>query len=225
MKWQIECIFCNNYAYRLKDGRVKCSVCHRKISIVKINKTITLMQTFINNENALHVSKRLNLSYVSVKKFYDEFRYISAKVCEDEYEINRKDACEYEEYFYLENSKKEKKEAIFDAHNFLTFDYDGHIYTLLMPSLQKYKNQFLDDNVKESHIAEFNKFKRISRIIKVSSIHNNIVKFWNYFEKEILKYKGISNDNFALYLKEIEFKYNHTKNDAIDILIQEYFDE
>ena len=225
MQWQTKCIFCNNYTYRLNDGRVKCSVCQKKISLMKINKIITLIQTFIDNENALHVSKRLHLSYVSVKKFYDEFRYITAQICENEYEIFRKDNCEYEEYFYLENSKKEKKEAIFDAHNFLTFDYNRHIYTLLMPSLQKYKNQFLHDNIQDSYIEEFNKFKRISRIIKVSSIHNNIVKFWNYFEKEILKYKGVSDKNFALYLKEMEFKYNHSSNDAIEILIKEYFNE
>ena len=184
-----------------------------------------LIQTFIDDESALSTSKRLSISYVSVKKHYDTFRYIASQVCEKEYENLRTKTCEYEEYFYLENAKKERKEAIFDAHNFLTFDYCGHIYTLLMPSLHKYKQQMLSDNISDSYIHEFTKFKRISRIIKASSIHNNMVNFWDYFEENIVKYKGISNEHFILYLKEMEFKYNHSKNEAIDILIREYFHE
>jgi hypothetical protein len=182
-----------------------------------------LIQSFINDESALSVSKRLNISYSSVWNYYEKFRQISAVVCEKEYEKIRDNTCEYEEYFYLEKSKKSKKEAVFDAHNFLTFDYSGHIYTILMPSLHKYKQEFLEDKLEDTYINEFNKFKRSSRIIKVSKQLNNIVKYWKYFEKSILKYKGIKEESFAYFLKEIEFKYNHPKEDAIEILIQEYF--
>ena len=54
---------------------------------------------------------------------------------------------------------------------------------------------------------------------------NNIVSFWDYFEKAILKYKGIKNNSFVYFLKECEFKYNHTNNEAIELLIEEYFKE
>jgi transposase-like protein len=202
---------------------IKCSSCKKKLSLNKTNKIIMLIQSFINDESALSVSKRLNISYSSVWNYYEKFRQISAVVCEKEYEKIRDNTCEYEEYFYLEKSKKSKKEAVFDAHNFLTFDYSGHIYTILMPSLHKYKQEFLEDKLEDTYINEFNKFKRSSRIIKVSKQLNNIVKYWKYFEKSILKYKGIKEESFAYFLKEIEFKYNHPKEDAIEILIQEYF--
>ena len=105
----------------------------------------------------------------------------------------------------------------------MTFDYDGHIYTLLMPSLHQYKKQFMEDEVEGAYIDEFTKFKRLSRIIKVTKRLNNIVKFWEYFESSILKYKGIKDSSFSYYLKEMEFKYNHTKQDSINLLITEYF--
>lgn len=225
MQWLSECLYCKNYVYTLSDGRVKCSTCHKKLSREKINKTMLLIQSYINNESALSVSKRTHLSYSSVQKYYEVLRSLSASICEYEYENLRTGTCEYEEYYYLENSKKLKREAIFDAQNFLTFDYDKHIYTILMPSLQKYKNQFLEDSVEGGYIDEFKKFKRNSRIIKVDKHLNNIVSFWEYFEKNILKYKGIKNDSFIYFLKESEFKYNHTKDEAIELLIKQYFKE
>lgn len=184
-----------------------------------------LIVSYVNNESALSLSKRTKLSYASIQKHFETLRLLSAQICEREYESVRDQPCEYEEYYYLENSKKLQREAVFDAHNFLTFDYDKHIYTILMPSLQQYKQQFIEDSVEGSYINEFNKFKRNSKIIKVDHQYNNIVTFWNYFEKALLKYKGVKNDSFIYFLKECEFKYNHTQEEAIELLIEEYFKE
>lgn len=223
MIWLRKCLYCNFAVYLLADGRLKCSKCYKKVSREKVNKVITLIQCYVQEKSALSVSKQLHLSYVSVQKHYETFRFLSAKICEEQYEKLRDIQCEYEEYFYLESSKKLKREAIFDAHNFLTFDYNGHIYTLLMPSLHMYKAQMIEDQVENSYIDEFKKFKRESKIIKVSRRLNNIVKFWEYFEKSIVKYKGINEDKFAYFLKEFELKYNHSKDDTINLLIQAYF--
>ncbi len=225
MLWTNECLYCRNFVYILSDGRVKCSKCSKKLSLEKINKVMLVIHSYVHNESALSLSKRTKLSYVSVQRYYDTLRILSAHICEKEYEQVRMMKCEYEEYYYLDNSKKLKSKAIFDAHNFLTFDYSKHIYTILMPSLQQYKRQFLEDNVEDGYIDEFNKFKRNSKIIKVEKHFNNIVSFWDYFEKAILKYKGIKNDSFIYFLKECEFKYNHTKNEATELLIEQYFKE
>lgn len=223
MLWINECLFCHNFAYTLGDGRVKCSKCLKKISLEKINKIMLLIYAFVDNESALSLAKRTKLSYSSVQKYFHTFRILSAQICEKEYEQVREQQCEYEEYYYLESSKKHQREAVFDAHNFLTFDYSRHIYTILMPSLQQYKKQFLEDDVAGGYLDEFNTFKRKTRIIKVQNHFNNIIAFWEYFEKAILKYKGVKNDTFIYFLKECEFKYNHTKEEAIELLIQQYF--
>lgn len=225
MLWMNECLFCHNFAYTLGDGRIKCSKCLKKISLEKINKIMLLIYAFVDNESALSLAKRTHLSYSSVQKHFHNFRILAAQICEEEYEHVRDHQCEYEEYYYLESSKKNKREAIFDAHNFLTFDYSGHIYTILMPSLQQYKKQFLEDNVTDGYIDEFNTFKRKTKIIKVQNHFNNIITFWKYFEKAILKYKGLKSDTFIYFLKECEFKYNHTKEEAIELLIKQYFKE
>ncbi len=223
MYWLSKCLFCKNFVYRLNDNRVKCSVCLKKMSINKINKIITLINAYIENISANQCSKSLNISYVSVSNYYEEFRILSAKISEEEYLAKKDTFCEYEEYYYLENSKRKKEECIFDAYNFLTFDYSKHIYTLLMPSLSPYKEQYIHDGIEGTFINDFNKFKRNNKIIKVTKYHNNIVKFWNYFEEYILHYKGVSSEYFIYYLKEYEFKYNHTKDKSIELLIEYYF--
>lgn len=224
MRWLNECIYCNHKLYQLGDGMLKCSACKRKYSPKRINKIMTLIDCFCKDTNALQTSKQLKLSYVSIHKYYDIFRLLCARICEMEYELSREKPCEYEEYFYLEQSKRNDRLAVFDAHNFLTFDYENHIYTLVMPTLQRYKQQFIDDNLENVYNSEFNKFKRKSRIIKVSKHLNKIVNFWEYFEKFILNYKGISTENFPLYLKEAEFKFNHTL-EAQKMLLQKHYFE
>jgi hypothetical protein len=223
VQWTIECLYCGNYLYRLQDKRLKCSACHKKISLNKTNKIITLIDAYCQDETANAAAQRLQLSYSSVWKYYEVFRLLSAEICEKEYEKIREESCEYEEYYYLQKTKKSKREAIFDAQNFLTFDYKGHIYTLLLPSLKKYKTQMLEDSVEDVYLDEFNKFKRISRIIKVSKHYNTIVEFWDYFERAIVRYKGIESEAFIYFLKEFEFKFNHTKDEAKNLLIEAYF--
>jgi transposase len=112
---------------------------------------------------------------------------------------------------------------VFDAHNFLTFDYDGHLYTIVMPTLQKYRQQFIDDNLEDLYASEFSRFKRKSRIINVSKHLNKIVEFWNYFENAILTYKGVSTESFPLYLKELEFKFNYDVQKQTELLEQYYY--
>ena len=223
MLWTQSCIYCQHSLYKLNDGMLKCSSCKKKYSPSRVNKILTLISAFSTDESTLSCSKRLHLSYICVQGYYKEFRHICAEVCETQYNKVRAKECEYEEYFYLAQSKKHTNKAIFDAVNFLTFDYEGHIYNILMPSLQKYKHQFLHDNLENVYANEFSKFKRKSHIIKLSKFQNNIEKFWSFFEVSVLHYKGISNEAFPMYLKEIEFKFNHTLEQKKEILQECYF--
>jgi len=215
------CPYCAGSLYTLGDGMCKCSHCRKKISPRRHEKMHTLITAFCQDENAYQCAGRLKYSYASVLQHFEHFRRLAALICEGEYEQVRHRECEYEEYFYLERSKRAQKNAIFDAHNFLTFDYGGHLYTLVMPSLHTYQG---DDELREAgRIKEFERFKRQSRIIKIASHQNNIVHFWDFFETSILQYKGISNELFPLYLKEMEFKFNHPADRRSELLESSYY--
>lgn len=202
---------------------VKCSVCKKKYSLTRVNQIKTLIQLFCINKNALETSKSLNLTYATVLKYYQKFRYLCAEYCEEHYHLHRTPDSQYEEYLYIEKSKRHDKTAIFDSHNFLTFSYGEKVYTLLMPSLGMFKQQFLEDNLEEVYHKEFSKFMRTSKIIKISEHDNAITKFWHYFEHSITVFKGVSAEHFPYYLKEVEFKFNTPLEERSAILEKLYF--
>jgi hypothetical protein len=41
---------------------------------------------------------------------------------------------------------------------------------------------------------------------------NGIEGFWSYAKERLLKFHGVSKDNFVYYLKELEFRYNFREN-------------
>jgi len=218
-----DCPYCQAPLYGLGDGMFKCSRCRRKLSPRRHAKIRRLIAAFCDGENALACAEGLGYSYVSVHTHFNTFRRLCARISEEQYETLRHKSCEYEEYFYLERSKRGQKNAVFDAHNFLTFDYEGHLYTIVMPSLVQFRQQFIDDNLESVYAAEFVRFKRQSRLIRISQRYNSIVRFWEYFEQNILRYKGVSRENFPLYLKEMEFKFNHTPEQQSALLETYYY--
>ncbi|MFZ2889408.1 transposase [Sulfuricurvum sp.] len=217
------CIYCASPLYQLREGNVKCSQCKKKYSPARINQIKKTINAFCSDENALTASKSLGLSYVSVLNYYQKFRHLCAQYCEAQYNLHRDTQTQYEEYLYIEKSKRHDKRAIFDSHNFLTFGYGDQVYTLLMPSLGLFKQQFIEDNLEDMYHKEFSKFMRTSKIIKISEHDNAITKFWHYFEQFITSFKGVSNEHFPYYLKEAEFKFNTSKETRTEILEELYF--
>lgn len=204
----MKCIYCNNdKLYQLKSSQVKCSKCKKKFSLRKVQRDLDLIKLFCEGMSANQVHTKLNLNYVTVKNKYDMFRQLIANFLEEQY--RDKTVIEYDEYIYLEKSKKKIKKNIFDAQNFLTFHYDNKIYNLLMPDLSTYKNQFLDDGAEDAYFKEFSKFMMLNKISKTQKKENIITQFWIFFEEYIVRYNGVESKHFFYYLKEIEFKFNY----------------
>jgi transposase-like protein len=215
----MKCIYCkHNKLYTLSTTQVKCAKCKRKFSIKKIIQNQNIIQCFINNLTITQTKDKLNLNYQTIKNVYEKIRVDISIYLEKQYEQSK--VLAYEEYVYIEKSKKNKKENIFDAKNFMCFEYNNKIFTLLMPSLSRYKEQFLNDGASDIYYKEFSKFLMFNKISKNKKEQTLIHQFLYYFEQEILKYKGVSDKNFFYYLKEIEFKFNFTKDEQEKILLK-----
>jgi DNA-directed RNA polymerase subunit RPC12/RpoP/transposase-like protein len=215
------CPYCNSkILYQLKTGQLKCSACRKKFSPKRIQRDMLIIDTFCKNLTANECSKMLHLNYITVKNRYEDFRKLIAQYLENKY--LGKEVLEYDEYIYLEKNKKKIEANIFDAQNFLTFHFDNQVYNLPLTDLSQYKKEFLSDGLDKAYFKEFSKSMMLNKITKIQKLDNLITKFWIYFEKEILKYKGIKRENFFYYLKEIEFKFNYTKDEQTKILKKLY---
>jgi transposase len=49
---------------------------------------------------------------------------------------------------------------------------------------------------------------------------NGIEGFWSYAKGRLQKYHGVSKEKFPLYLKELEYRYNHREADFFDLMIE-----
>ncbi len=175
---------------------------------------------FCEDFSASKASKKLGVNYITAKRAFDKFRRELAIFLEAEYEKNRENVLEYDEYIYLDHSKRGDKRAIFDGFDLLTFDYGGRVYNILMPPLNRYKNSFLDDGLEEIYYQEFAKFLKIHRVAKLRSHQNTIVKFWSFLDNFFKKYRGVKPESFFYYLKEAEFKFNYKKEERVEILVE-----
>ncbi len=204
----MECPQCrSNRLYRLQNGYFKCALCAKKFSPKKRARDFAIMECFCQNLTALECAKEHKLHYLTVEKRYITFRQKIAHFMQKEFD-NKNQTIAFEEYIYLPRYKQNNKEAIFDGVNFLTFNFDGKIYNILMPDLARYKTSFLADGLGEIYYKEFERFLRYGKI-KSQSIDPLIRSFWDYLEELLAQYKGIKKENFFYYLKEAEFKFSY----------------
>jgi len=220
----MKCPYCNHsITYILKTAQERCSRCKRKFSPKRILLEKRTIECFCENKKIQQTAEILDVTYVTIQKKYFSYRKYIASYLEEAY--SRYTASQYDEYVYLPKSKKKIKENIFEAQNFLTFCYDEtKIYNLLMPNLDRYKQQFLNDNLEEVYFKEFSSFMMFNKIAKIQKSDNPIIEFWKFFEEYILQYKGIDKKNFFYYLKECEYKFNYSKKEQKDILEHLIFD-
>ncbi len=196
----MSCVYCGHYIlYKLKDGNYKCAKCKRKFSPKKLQRKAKILKGFLDELTPNEISKKYNISYATVVKEIKNIRIIMAQICEDEF-LKKEDIKEFEEYIYIPKNKNIKK-----AQNFLTIDFGGKIYNIMLSSLKNYD------------FDEIKKIMKQSRIIKI--YEKKLIKnFWEYFENFIKKYKGISEENFFYYLKEAEFRFNGYKIEVKDLI-------
>ena len=204
----MSCIYCGHYIlYKLKDGNFKCAKCKRKFSPKKIERKAKILKGFIDELTPNQISKKYGISYASVVKEIKHIRKVAASICEREF-LKKQDIKEFEEYLYVPKTKKGDINSIYTAQNFLTIDYGGKIYNILLSSMKNYDT--LD-------IEEIKKIFNQNRIINIKK-KEKIIKFWEYFEKFITKFKGIDEENFFYYLKESELRFNNFKIQISDII-------
>ena len=189
--------------YKLSDGYYKCAKCKRKFSPKKIDKKAKILKGFLDELTPTQISKKYNISYASVVKEITKIRKVIIQICEEEF-LKKNDLKEFSEYLYIPKSNKNLSKA----QNFLTIDYGNKIYNILFSDMRQYQNY---------SYKEIENFFIQSQWIKIEN-QLLIQQFWDYFEKFILKFKGIKNENFIYYLKEAEFRFNGFKISLEDVV-------
>ena len=203
------CKFCNAKLYILQNGMVKCSMCKKKYSLKKIQRRYDLIDAFLAFKSAHHTSKALSISYQTVFDYFKYLRTYTVEYTQARYEYFNTNVEEFEEYTftYAKHQSTQPKHITF---TFVTLSKGGHIYNMVLPTSRHINRHTLQSQMK--------RIKRNAYIGKLNSYENSIADFWKFFETCIKQYKGVNAENFILYVKQAEFKFNHTLEKQKQIL-------
>lgn len=241
------CIQCKaRKIYRLKDGRFKCSRCAFKFQEftatyleniqVPLNELAHLLYLFILGVPAYRCRQYVQVSLKTVYKVYTLFRQAI-------YDQSLKElktlsgTIEMDEAMF--GGKRKGKRGWGAAGKHLVFGIyqrNGKVITSPVPNrktktlthfIMKYTGPgslyYTDDwhaytwlSVRGEHVVV--KKEQGKPKAKGRGHLNSIEGFWSYAKNWFYQYRGIPHHHFHLYLKEIEFRFNHRNEDLFFLL-------
>ncbi|MEA1925279.1 MAG: IS1595 family transposase [Candidatus Altiarchaeota archaeon] len=225
-----KCIFCGSYGlYRLADKRVKCKSCRRVYSIKRLRRDLDILYHFYLEVSANKAATELDLSYNTVHNRYMFFREKIAEYLDSNFRKLSGELEIDESYFGGKRKGKRGHGALNKVVVFGILERNGKVYTTVVPDVSaetlmaeiKAKTEkgsvFYTDDFKSykslKHYGKHSKIKK-TKAYAIGRTHiNGIEGFWSFAKERFYKYHGIHKANYYLYLKEMEFRFNHRNFD------------
>jgi len=231
-----KCFFCGEYGlYKLKDKRLKCRSCRLLYSLPKLKKDLQILYFFYLELSARKAAKEIEISYNSV---LNRFMFYRRMICDH---LGKEFSRLYgelemdESYFGGKCKGKRGRGAFNKAIVFGILERNGKVYTKVVPNVSKETllkeikrktkkgSVFYTDCFKSyKSLKQFGKHHKINHTYTFGKSHNHIngiEGFWSYAKERFHKYHGINHDNYPLYLKEMEFRFNHRNEDVFKLLV------
>jgi len=230
------CIFCDNYGlYRLADKRVKCKNCGKYYSSKKLKRDIQILYYFYLEISAKKTANEMNLDYGVIHRKFMQFRKNISDYCNSE-AIKFNGELELDEcYFGGKRKGNRGRGANNKAIVFGILERKGKIYTKIVENVSaatlmreienktKKGSVFYTDGWRSyASLHQFGKHNIIrhdkDEFAKDKNHINGIEGFWSYAKERFHKYHGIRKNNYPLYLKEMEFRFNHRNRKLFNVL-------
>jgi len=188
-------------------------------------------------------SHDLGIPYKAVKRIYDNLRLAIIRQCEQEAGRMSGEIELDEAYFGGRRKGKRGRGATGKSVVFGLLERDGRVYTKVVDAVSK---EILMDVIRQKsrkgsvyytdQFRSYNSLKRYGKHYTLNhgntfvrkgrrrSVHiNGIEGFWSFAKHGLYNYRGVSRSMFPLYLKEMEYRYNHRKENLLNLLIRLYF--
>ena len=238
-----KCVYCGHRRfYRTKKGYKKCAYCKKEKSQKRLKREILVISAFRRQQTALLTSHDTGIPYKAVKRIYDNIRLAIVRICEREAGKLSGEVELDESYFGGKRKGKRGRGAAGKSIVFGLLERDGRVYTKVVDDVSK---EILMDVIKRKsrkgsvyytdQFRSYNSLKRYGKHCTIKhtkefvrkkrrSVHiNGIEGFWSFAKHGLYNYRGVSQSMFPLYLKEMEYRYNHRNDNLLQLLIHLYF--
>lgn len=238
-----KCIFCGSFKVcKTKRGYVKCGKksCGKQKSLKQLRREIAILTGFYQQQPAYRVSTDLGIHYQSVTRVYQHLREAIYHVTELEGGKLKGEIELDESYFGGRRKGKRGRGASGKSIVFGLLERNGKVYTKvveqvtadeLMTHIRKHTRKgsvyYTDTFRSYNSLKRLGKHHRINHnkafAYKGKNHINGIEGFWSYAKHILYNYRGVSKYHFPMYLKEVEYRYNHRNENLFKEFINIYF--
>jgi len=237
-----KCIFCGSLkTNKTARGYAKCRQCLRQKSLKQLRREIDIIKGFYQQIPAYRLATDLRLDVKSVTRVYQYLRQCLYHTAELEAGKLRGDIELDESYFGGRRKGKRGRGATGKSIVFGLLERNGRVYTKVVPdvSADELMKHIAQNTAKGSvyFTDQFRGYQSLKRFGKHHTVNhsknfvhkktknhiNGIEGFWSYAKHILYNYRGVSKFHFPMYLKEIEYRYNHRTENLFKHFLNLYF--
>lgn len=233
--------------YRLADKRYRCSRCHYTFHDLSgrwlnrgqltLRQWLMIVKLFDLELSTRKIAKEVGVSYNTAYKAVNTIRTAILVHATDRDQLLSGEVELDESYFGGRRKGKRGRGAAGKVPVFGILERDGIVSVQVVPNVKA--ETLLDLTVRKVrrgsivYTDRFHSYDSLMfcgyRHLKVDhSTHfargrvyiNGLEGFWSFAKERLMKHHGISPERFPLYLKELEFRYNHRKENLFPILVR-----
>ena len=236
-----KCLWCGSFKVcKTRRGYVKCNRCKRQKSLKQLRREIAIITGFYQLQPAYRLATDLDVDYQAITRVYQKMREVIYHVAELEAGKLKGEIEIDEAYFGGRRKGKRGRGAAGKSIVFGLLERDGRVYTKvveqvtakeLMAHIQKHTRKgsvyYTDTFRSYNSLKRWGKHHRLNHS-KAFGYHgknhiNGIEGFWSYAKHILYNYRGVSKYHFPMYLKEVEYRFNHSRDNLFKLFLTIYF--
>ena len=196
----------------------------------KLNQLIRL---FVLEVPAVKAAKEVHVNRHSAERVYTVIRECIVKACEKNSPFDGEVEVD-ESYFGGKQKYGRGRKVITKVPVFGILKRDGKVYTTPVEDVSRYTlRRIIKEKVREGSTIYSDAFASYDGLITAGYKHyrinhqklfaakrnhiNGIENFWGFAKTKLRRYYGMNRSRFFLYLKEMEFRFNHRSEDLLAI--------
>jgi transposase len=239
-----KCVFCGSFKVgRTARGYVRCRLCQQQKSLKRLRREIAIIQGFYQQVPAYRLASDMSVDVKVISRVYQHLRTIIFHTAELEGVANKMSGeIELDEaYFGGRRKGKRGRGAAGKSVVFGLLERDGRVYTKVVENVsaatlmehikartRKGSVYFTDSFKGYQSLRRYGKHHTVnhtkSHVDRRTKNHiNGIEGFWSFAKHILYNYRGVSKYHFPMYLKEIEYRFNHRRDNLFKLFLRLYF--
>lgn len=236
-----KCVFCGSFkTNKTRRGYVKCRKCGRQKSLKRLRNEIEVVTGFYQLQPAYRLAQDMGVDYQTVTRVYQHLREAIYHVAELEGGKLKGEIELDEAYFGGRRKGRRGRGAAGKSIVFGLLERNGRVYTKVVESVtadelmthikrhtRKGSVYYTDTFRSYNSLKRWGKHHRLNHgkaFAHYGRNHiNGIEGFWSYAKHVLYNYRGVSKYHFPMYLKEVEYRFNHRRDNLFKLFLNTYF--